>query len=269
MKRIFQCKIVLAILTAFLLPLFANSQPTNSSVKADDYRTQARRIWHEYNLDNSTNSVDKLFAAGQQLQKDYPSRVNGYDFMMCAIEDCAYKNPEKARTWAGILASDSSAPERFKLWSKGFLYRLDSQGKQIAIKFRAIDGREVDLEKMNGKVVLVDFWSTGCVPCVAELPRVKAALEKYQAQDFAVIGVSCDTEKETLEKFLKGKQISWPQYFDGQQQERNKFTQEFGIDAIPHMFLIDKKGCLRFDNVRASGEEKDFEGKIEALLSEK
>jgi thiol-disulfide isomerase/thioredoxin len=136
------------------------------------------------------------------------------------------------------------------------------------MKFTAEDGREVDLDKMKGKVVLVDFWATTCVPCVAELPRVKAAFEKYQQKGFEVIGISCDTDKQKLERFLKENGIAWPQYFDGQQQERNKFAQGFGIDGIPHMFFVDKKGCLRFDSVRASGDQINFEKKIEGLLAE-
>jgi peroxiredoxin len=109
---------------------------------------------------------------------------------------------------------------------------------------------------------------------VKELPRLKEAYEKFRGQGFEVIGVSCDTDKERLNKFLKERDISWPQYFDGKQQSDNKFTVEFGIDGIPHMFLVDKNGFLRFDNVRADDKyhPKDdttsFEEKIAKLLAE-
>ena len=87
---------------------------------------------------------------------------------------------------------------------------------------------------------------------MAELPRVKAAYDKFHAQGFEIIGISCDTDKEQLNRFLKEKELPWPQYYDGQQQTKNKFAQEFGVDGIPQMFLVDKKGYLRFDNVRAN-----------------
>ena len=51
-------------------------------------------------------------------------------------------------------------------------------GKPLDIRFTALDGREVDLAKLKGNVVLVDFWSTTCGPCIAEMPAVKAAYEK-------------------------------------------------------------------------------------------
>ena len=107
-----------------------------------------------------------------------------------------------------------------------------------------------------------------------EIPNVKAAYDKFHGQGFEVIGISCDTDKERLNKFLKEKGILWPQYFDGKQQGDNKFTVEFGVDGIPHMFLVDKKGLLRFDNVRAydkyhpKGETIGFEETISKLLAE-
>ena len=186
---------------------------------------------------------------------------------MEAITDYEFLGkPDEARALAQEMI-DSSAPDDFKLWAKGFLYRLDSMGKPVEIKFTAIDGREVDLAKMKGKVVLVDFWGDG-----NELPQVKAAFEKFHAQGFEIIGIYNYADKDRLEKFIKTYDISWPQYFDG--NEMNKFAVEFGIDGFPQMFLVDKEGCLRFDNVRArnnvhpKGDTTSFEEKISELLAE-
>jgi len=122
---------------------------------------------------------------------------------------------------------------------------------------------------MRGKVVLVDFWDTQCEPCIVELPRIRAAFEKYHQKSFEVIGISDDPDKKKLERFLREKTITWPQYFDGQQGLHNKFFAEFGINGMPHMFLVDGNGCLRFDGVRATGANTNFEAKIETLLAEK
>lgn len=164
------------------------------------------------------------------------------------------------------FSAESPRRKRFEIYLKGSKYRLGLQGKEVPLRFTAVDGRPVDLSKMRGKVVLVDFWFTACAPCVAALPRLKAAYQKYHARGFEIIGVNSDTDKETLERFLKKKGIVWPQYFEGQLE--NQVSQEFGINGWPHMFLVDKKGCLRFDDVKASGAKAEFEDKIESLLAE-
>jgi peroxiredoxin len=113
------------------------------------------------------------------------------------------------------------------------------------MSFRALDGREVDFAKLRGKVVLVDFWATWCGPCVAELPNVKAAYEKYQAQGFEVIGISLDSPKDRakLEKFVKDHGLNWPQHFD-EKNKRNHIAEEWGIVGIPAVFLFGKDGRL-------------------------
>jgi peroxiredoxin len=222
----------------------------------------------------ASNAMDLMVEGAWGLVKDYPDRANGYQNITMAIEDYEYDGKTaKSRALADELLA-SSAPEKYKLWTKGFLNRLDSRGRPVSLQFTAVDGREVNLAQMQGKVVLVDFWGTHCGPCVAELPRVKAAWENFHAQGFEVIGISCDTDKKELENYVKQHGISWPQYFDGKQQNDNKFTVAFGIDGIPHMFLVDKKGFLRFDNVRASdkyhaqGDTTSLEEKIAGLLAE-
>ncbi len=259
--------IILTFSLAGLSTCFADTLSTNASAPAAEKVFMARmnKLWRDYNSDSTTNAQKSLFEGGRALQADYPHEINGYQIMMCAIEDCT--NQVQARAWAKELI-DSPAPENFKLWYKGVLYRLDSQGKPVTIRFTSVDGREVDFSKLRGKVVLVDFWGTHCGPCVAELPRVKTAYEKFHDQGFEVIGISCDTDKKELLDYVQQHGIPWPQYFDGHQQHDNKFTVAFGIDGIPHMFILDKKGCLRFDDVRAKGAKTDFEDKIEGLLVE-
>lgn len=249
---------------------------TNSPLNTDYFKLF---MWKEDQLmriaeSGASNATDLLVEGAWGLAKDYPKEANGYQGIMLAVEHYEYEGrPDKSRALAEKLVA-SSAPEKYRLWAKGSLNRLNSHDKPVSLKFMAVDGREVDLAKMKGKVVLVDFWGTHCGPCVAELPRVKAALAKFHAQGFEVIGISCDTNQKELENYVKRHDISWPQYFDGKQQNDNKFTVEFGIDGIPHMFLVDKKGLLRFDHVRArddahlKGDTTGFEDKIAKLLAE-
>ena len=136
-------------------------------------------------------------------------------------------------------------------------------GKPLPIKFTALDGREVDLAAMKGKVILIDFWATGCGPCCAEIPNMKAVYDKFHDQGFEIVGISFDTEKSKLERLIKKMEMPWPQYFDGKNSE-NQYQEQYEIYAIPTMWLIGKDGNVADLNARHGLAEK-----VQKLLEEK
>lgn len=138
----------------------------------------------------------------------------------------------------------------------------DLKSKPLEIKFTAVDGSEVDLSKMTGKVVLIDFWATWCGPCVAEVPNVVKTYEKLHAKGFEIIGISLDQDKSKLESFTKEKNMAWAQYFDGKGWQ-NEISTRYGINSIPAMWLVNKKGMVVSTNARAKLEET-----VEKLLAE-
>ena len=139
----------------------------------------------------------------------------------------------------------------------------DLKVKPLDLKFTAVDGTEFDLAKWRGKVVLVDFWATWCAPCRREVPNVVGTYNKLHAKGFEIVGISLDRSREQMLQFTKDNGMPWPQYFDGQVWE-NKISSQFGIEGIPAMWLVDKKGGVR--NAEARGYA--LEAEVTKLLAE-
>ncbi|MDI1311484.1 TlpA disulfide reductase family protein [Prosthecobacter sp.] len=129
------------------------------------------------------------------------------------------------------------------------------KNKPLELKFTAVDGREVDVSKLQGKVVLIDFWATWCGPCVAELPNVIKAYKELHPKGFEIVGISLDSDKAELEAFVKEKGMEWPQYFDGKGW-KNEISTKYGITSIPAMWLLNKKGMVVSTDARGGLEEQ-------------
>lgn len=106
-----------------------------------------------------------------------------------------------------------------------------------------LDGKEVHLKDLSGKVVLLDFWATHCGPCIRDFPKLKALYESFSRDDLAIVGISIDRNLEYLSQFIEAKQIPWTQIPDGPTRE-NTLADLYNVNYIPGYFIIDRGGIL-------------------------
>jgi thiol-disulfide isomerase/thioredoxin len=222
-------------------------------------RSDIQRAAQAKEAEGEAAAMAELEKGIRALQKEFPKRP---EIMQMLLEIAGDAEGEKARVLLQDVTNSALASDEIKQSAAGELKKLDFVGKPVDLHFTAVDGREVDVSKMKGKVVLIDFWATWCAPCVGEIPHVKEAYDKNHTNGFEIVGVSLDQEKGSLTEFVSGHKMEWPQYFDGQGWD-NKMAGQFGITSIPAMWLIDKKGNLRDLHARS-----DLSGKVEKLLAE-
>jgi peroxiredoxin len=206
-----------------------------------------------------TNQQSRLDATEAALLKD--RAMSGTNHFQLVWTLALNSTPDKARPLFHEIADDAP-PGQLKAAAQEELKKLDALGKPIDLQFIAVDGRKVDLAKLKGKVVLIDFWATWCGPCVGEVPDVKKVYDQFHSQGFEIIGISLDKEQGQLTQFVADHKMDWPQFFDGKYWQ-NKYARQFGIESIPAMWLIDKKGVLRVVDART-----DLNGQVEKLLAE-
>lgn len=236
------------------------SQPAKfdpAAIGAENARFEAR--FRKIQQGAMKTMYAELGKGAVELQKEFPQKAEVYQLL---IEVASRADVENARKCARLVL-DHSTSDEMKEAAKSLMRRLDAVGKPLDIKFTAVDGREVDVAQMKNKVILVDFWATWCLPCVQEIPHIKATYEKYHGKGFEVVGISFDEKKYMVESFVTEKGVGWPQYFDGSGWG-NKFGRDYGISSLPTMWLVDKKGNLR--DIEA---QDGLEEKIEKLLAEK
>jgi len=111
------------------------------------------------------------------------------------------------------------------------------------------EGKKVALSSLKGKYVLVDFWASWCQPCRQENPNVVAAFNKYKNKGFTVLGVSLDENKAAWKQAIAKDGLTWPHVSDLQGWS-SPAAQQYGVQAIPANFLLDKQGVIIAKNLR-------------------
>lgn len=124
-----------------------------------------------------------------------------------------------------------------------FKATLDRIGKPLRLTFTALDGSALALDDHRGKVVLLDFWATWCPPCVGKIPEVNEVLKKHRDAGFEVIGISYDTERDVLERFLNQHDLPWKHHFQPEGKDAPQ-VREVGSPGPPAYWLLDRNGVL-------------------------
>jgi glutathione peroxidase-family protein len=124
-----------------------------------------------------------------------------------------------------------------------------------------LKGDSIRLSSMKGKVFLLDFWASWCVPCRFSNKQLVKLYAKYKDKGFEILGVSLDDNKNAWKKAVSKDKITWLQINDNGGWDALSAI-KWNINAIPASFLIDKAGNV----VAFDPEKQELESKIRQLL---
>lgn len=121
-----------------------------------------------------------------------------------------------------------------------FLAKVPAGATAPAFRAKTLSGMAVNFpEDYRGKLVLVDFWATWCVPCVHELPHLLEAYERFHERGFEIIGISLDAPKRipatTVQSFLRKHRVPWDVIYDN----AAPIAGNYRVIGIPAGFLVD------------------------------
>lgn len=123
---------------------------------------------------------------------------------------------------------------------------LISQDKPYEFTLPNSSGNNISLNSLKGKVILLDFWFSGCGPCRMEHKNYLEVYQKFRDKGFEILSVSCDKDKNNWLRAMQEDQMIWTCVWD---ENSNVTTNMYTVTSFPTNYLIDSKGIIIAKNI--------------------
>lgn len=146
--------------------------------------------------------------------------------------------------------------------------RLRMLNTELQWKTRRLDGTTLDTRELRGKVVLVEFWSTTCRPCIADFPALKRLYSTYHDDGFEIVGVCLHASSAKIKSVTDDHDLPWIQVCHDTIDGNEAWAEQFGINAVPTTMLVDQTGRIIAFGVRPlhKNKRRDLETCLKRML---
>ena len=126
------------------------------------------------------------------------------------------------------------------------------------------DGQKIDLSAYKGKVVVMDFWASWCIPCRKSFPWLNKVQSNLKEKGLVIIGVNVDEKSKDAQDFLNKYPANFPIIFDPQ----GKHAEYYKIIGMPSSLIFDRQGKLVEQHVGFKESQiKEYENTINKILA--
>lgn len=125
-----------------------------------------------------------------------------------------------------------------------------------------VGGGTLSLDELKGKVVVLDFWSIGCPPCLEELPKVASLRRRMEPRGVVVVGINAGGESAAdAAAFAKERGLDWPLAVD----ESGAVSRAYRVSALPTVYVIGRDGTVAASHAGAWS-DSGLRAAVEAAL---
>jgi TonB family protein len=122
-------------------------------------------------------------------------------------------------------------------------------------KLRDLDGEDMQLSALKGKVVLLDFWATWCGPCRMAMPKLDSLYKQFRRKDVMVVGIDENEDEQTVRNFIHKNHYEYPILLP---LRTDPVIENYSAHALPTLVVIDKNGLVADYKVGYASETEDM-----------
>lgn len=214
---------------------------------------------------------EKLRAEYMAAQTETINKIKGYfpemGTALVTLYGTNFLNPQEEVPFLMVVAEKLEKTNPTNPLITTFITKIKKMGGTTVgapapeISLRTPEGDTLNLSSLKGKYVLIDFWASWCGPCRRENPNVVKMYEKFKGKDFEILGVTLDREFEPWKKAIKSDNLTW-KHVTATLYGPSSVSADFGVEAIPLTYLLNKEGVIIAKNLRGPA----LEAKLDEVL---
>lgn len=213
MKKFIFIILIITMISSLFLIISCNFYPEKVAVPVRGAIEEAEEVVEGSDIEESTSE--------EQITEE-ESASNGQESEEETTEDQEEETSEEA-------SEESQDTEES---SEQVAYNND-------FNLQDIDGNTVSLSNYQGKIVVLNFFSTWCGPCIAEIPDFVEVYNQYKNKNIQFVGVSLDSDMGALKQFISENKMNYPVVVDD-----GNVSNIWNIEFIPTTYILDRNGNI-------------------------